>query len=71
MTDQNFKQVSDDSEVCAVLTENDPCVRYCGNAFMYDEKGLLKLSNPYNPYASFLCFDMIDHLIGTSYMITD
>ena len=37
MTDQNFKRVSDDSRVCAVLTENDPCVRYCvlcGNAFI-------------------------------------
>ena len=61
MTDQNFKRVSDDSGGCgAVLTENDPCVRYCGNAFMYDEKGLLKLSNS---YVSFLCFGMIDHLI--------
>ena len=28
MTDQNFKRVSDDSGLCAVLTENDPCVRY-------------------------------------------
>ena len=34
MTDQNFKRVSDDSQVCAVLTQNDPCVRYCADAFM-------------------------------------
>ena len=34
MTDQNFKRVSDESEVCAVLTQNDPCVRYCADAFM-------------------------------------
>ena len=53
MTDQNFKRVSDDSRVCAVLTENDPCVRYCANAFMYENGFKLKLSNP---YLSFLTF---------------
>ena len=61
MTDQNFKRVSDDSGVCAVLTENDPCVRYCvlrGNAFICENV----LSKLYNPCMRFLSFGIILNL---------
>ena len=65
MTDQNFKRVSDDSRVCAVLTENDPCVRYCvlrGNAFI-DENVLSKLYNPYIVFSLF--WYHIEYLVYT------
>ena len=60
MTDQNFKRVSDDSGLCAVLTENDPCVRYCVPLHLCMRRFISKLCNPY--IWDFLTFGIILNL---------